>query len=324
MAGSSGNSPGPWLVTGANGFVGRALCEFLHQRGLPFRAVVRRRRDAQGEDIAMGDFAQADWRGVLQGVSCLFHCAARAHVMEERAADPLAEYRRANVEVSARLAEQAAAAGVSRFVFLSTVKVLGEASGERPLTENSPPDPRDDYARSKLEAEEVLAGIGRLSGMDVVILRVPLLYGPAVKGNFLSLLKVVARGWPLPLGSIDNRRSLLYLGNLCAALLAIGQRGSCPSGTWLLSDGDDLSTPQLVRALAQALGVPARAWPCPLWFLTMLAALAGKEAAWERLRGSLAIDASAFNQTFGWHPPYSVAQGLAETAAWYRRRQSLA
>lgn len=322
MAGSSGNPPGLWLITGAGGFVGRAFCEHLDQAGIRHRAVVRKRREAQGREVALGDFAQADWRGVLQGVDCVFHFAARAHVMRERAADPLAEYRRANVEVSARLAEQAAAAGVKRFIFLSSVKVLGEASGERPFDQRSSPAPEDDYALSKHEAEVVLAGIGRLTGMEVLILRVPLLYGPAVKGNFLRLLRMVARTWPLPLGSIANRRSLLYLGNLCDALLMLGRRPTCPSGAWLLADGQDLSTPQLIRALATALGVPARVWPCPLVFLAMAAGLAGKDAAWARLKGSLAVDGSAFRQEFGWRPPFTVAQGLAETAAWLRRRSS--
>ncbi|MBI3148613.1 MAG: NAD-dependent epimerase/dehydratase family protein [Betaproteobacteria bacterium] len=323
MAGNSGKREGLWLVTGANGFVGQAFCDLLYAQGVPYRAVVRKRRQAQGDDLALGDFAHADWRGVLRDVSCVFHLAARAHVMQERSPDPLAEYRRANVEVSARLAEQAAAAGVRRLVFLSTVKVLGEANAGRPYTDADPPAPQDHYAISKREAEEVLTGIGQITGMEVLILRVPLIYGPGVKGNFLSLLRLVARGWPLPLASLRNRRSLLYLGNLGAALVMLGRRAEAQRGNWLLADGEDLSTPQLIRSLATALDRPTRLFPCPPILLAAAADLFGKKPAWERLQGSLAVDATPFFQHFDWTPPFSARQGLAETAAWYRRRDAL-
>lgn len=319
-AGSFGKLRRPWLVTGANGFVGRAFCDLLHAEGIAHRAVVRQARRALAGEIALGDFATADWREVLAGVDCVFHLAARAHVMEERAADPLAEYRRANVEVSARLADQAAAAGVRRFVFLSTVKVLGEYTRANPFTDADAPAPQDDYAKSKLEAEEVLAGIGRLRGMEVLILRVPLIHGPEVKGNFLTLLKWVARGIPLPLGAIRNQRSLLYLANLCHALRKLGELNQAHSGCWLLADPDPISTPALARGLAQALGVPSRVFPLPGFILTSAAAILGREAAWERLHGSLVVDARRFCREFDWTPPFTLQQGLAETAAWYRRR----
>lgn len=320
MAGNSGSARGSWLVTGANGFVGRAFCEQLSAQGIAHRAVVRKARRAQAGEIALGDFALADWREVLAGVDCVFHLAARAHVMQERAADPLAEYRRANLEVTARLAEQAAAAGVRRFVFLSTVKVLGESTTEKPFADTDPPAPQDDYARSKREAEEALAAIGRLHGMEVQILRVPLLYGPEVKGNFLSLLKWVSRGLPLPLGAIRNQRSLLHVGNLCAALRKLGEEDRARSGCWLLADPEALSTPELARKLAAALGVPARVFPLPRFLMTAAAAILGREAAWERLKGSLVIDSRPFYREFSWAPPFTLEQGLAETAAWYQQR----
>jgi len=322
MAGSSGSSRGTWLVTGANGFVGRAFCNLLRAEGIAHRAVVRKARQGQPGEIALGDFAGADWRKALAGVDCVFHLAARAHVMRERAKEPLAEFRRANVEATARLAEQAAAAGVRRFVFLSTIKVLGESTLERPFTDGDPPAPQDDYAQSKREAEEILAGIGRLHGMEVQILRVPLIYGPQVKGNFLSLLKWVARGVPLPLGSIRNQRSLLYVGNLCHAMRMLGEQGQGHPGCWLLADPNPVSTPELARRLALALGVPARVFPLPRFLMTLAAALLGREAAWNRLNGSLVADAQRFCREFAWSSPFSLEQGLAETAAWYRRQNS--
>ncbi len=320
MAGNSSKAAKRWLVTGANGFVGRAFCDLLRERGIAHCAVVRNKRAARDGETVLGDFAQADWRGVLAGVDCVFHLAARAHVMRERSPHPLADYRRANVEVSARLAEQAAAAGVRRFVFLSTVKVLGEGTTARPYSDLDPVAPQDDYARSKQEAEDLLGAIGRATGMEVLILRVPLVYGPGVKGNFLSMLRWIARGLPLPLGAIENRRNLLYLGNLCAALAMLGGRSKAPSGCWLLADPGVLSTPALAREIAAALGVRAHVWRVPGFLLAGAAALLGREASWARLNGSLEVDASPFLRDFDWSPPYTREQGLIETARWFNRR----
>lgn len=320
MAGNSADSGGLWLVTGANGFVGRAFCDALDAAGIAFRAAVRNRRSNAGQEVALGDFAQADWRSALNGVSTVFHLAARVHIMKERAPDPLAEFRRANVEAALRLAEQAAAAGVRRFVLLSTVKVLGEETTTRAFNETSPPAPQDAYAQSKAQAEEALAALGRLTGMEVIVLRVPLVYGPGVRGNFLSLLDWVWRGLPLPLASIQNRRSLLYLGNLCDALIAVGRSEGRHAGHYLLADGEDFSTPDLLRGLAAALGKRSRLLPCPPALLLTLGKLVGQGSAVSRLAGSLAIDARAFAREFKWTAPCTLAQGLAETAAWYRRR----
>jgi nucleoside-diphosphate-sugar epimerase len=310
------------LVTGASGFVGRALCGRLVAQGRAVRAAMRSEASAPAlpgcEPVTVGEIGpQTDWREALRGVDTVAHLAARVHVMREAGVQPLADYRRVNVEGTLRLARSAAAAGVRLLVFLSSVKVNGEASS-RPLVEADAPAPSDAYGISKWEAEQELSGLARETGLRIVILRPPLVYGPRVKANFLRLMQAVARGVPLPLASIDNRRSLVYLGNLVDAIGACLTHPRVAGGTYFVSDGEDLSTPELVRRLAAALSVRPHLWPMPPALLRGLGALTGRRAAVERLTGSLQVEIAALRREAGWSPPFTVEQGLAETARWFR------
>jgi nucleoside-diphosphate-sugar epimerase len=304
-------------VTGADGFVGRALCSLLEAHGVS----VRRLQRASGGDkraFAVGDIGpDTDWSAALQGIHDVVHLAARVHVMRDTTGDPLAEYRRVNVEGTRTLARAAVTAGVARLVFLSSIKVNGEST-RLPFTEDDAPAPQDSYGVSKWEAEQALTQVARGSAMQWVILRPPLLYGPGVAANFLRLMHAVARGLPLPLATIDNRRSLLYLGNLVDAIRVCLSEPGAGDRLFLLSDGDDVSSAQLVRRLAAALQVRARLLRVPVAWLRMAGSIIGKSAAVERLVGSLQVDSSRFRAALGWSPPFSLEQGLAETARWYR------
>jgi nucleoside-diphosphate-sugar epimerase len=308
------------LVTGASGFVGSALCPLLEARGHAVRRAIRASGSlpGAGETVSVGELSgETDWTGALAGVQCVVHLAARTHVLRERSLDPLAEYRRVNVEATRRLAAQAAAAGARRLVFASSVKVNGEESPGRPFTEADDPRPQDAYGLSKREAEQALRALERETGLEVVVLRPPLVYGPGVKGNFLRLLQLVARGVPLPLASVRNRRSLIYVGNLADAILAACEAPQAAGRTYLVSDGEPVSTPELVRAIARALGVAPRLLPCPPALLRAAAALAGRGQEAHRLLGSLEVDGSRIARELGWRPRASLAEGLAQTARWF-------
>jgi nucleoside-diphosphate-sugar epimerase len=306
------------LVTGASGFVGRALCDVLAASGRRVRKAVRMPVPGLSDSVAVGDIGlDTGWRAALEGVSSMVHLAARTHVLRETAPDPLAEYRRINVSGTERLARSAAAHGARRFVFLSSVKVNGERTEGRPFTEDDAPHPADAYGISKWEAEQALSRIAAETGLEVVVLRPPLVYGPGVKGNFLRLMNLVARGVPLPLGAVANRRSFIYTGNLAGAIVQALDAPQAAGRTYLVSDGEDVSTPDLVRALARALGVKPRLLSLPLAALGLGATLAGKRAEFERLTGSLQVDSSRIRQELGWEPRYSLTQGLTETARWY-------
>lgn len=312
-------SAAPILVTGADGFVGRALCAALAASGRPARRAVRAARSAFPDTVAVGDIGPGtDWRAALEGVACVVHLAARAHVLRESTADSLAEYRRVNVAGTRVLAEQAARAGVQRLVFLSSVKVHGEESPDRPFTERDLPHPADAYGVSKWEAERALRAIERETGLEVVVLRPPLVYGPGVRGNFLRLLRLIARGVPLPLASVRNRRSLIYVGNLADAILAACAAPQAAGGTYLVSDGEAISTPDLARAIARALGVASRLFALPPRLLEIAARTAGRGEEARRLLGSLEVDAALIGRELGFVPRYGLAQGLAETARWFR------
>ncbi|MGV3628348.1 MAG: UDP-glucose 4-epimerase family protein [Betaproteobacteria bacterium] len=312
------------LVTGATGFVGEALVTALGTQQRQVRRALHASTPGNtAADIIVGDIGpDTDWRPALQGIDCIVHLAARTHVLNERSADPLAVYRQINVEATRRLAQQAAAARVQRFVFLSSIKVNGESTGEHPFSANDAPQPQDAYGISKREAEDVLRQIGADTGMEIVILRPPLVYGPGVKGNFLRLLQAVARGTPLPLASIKNRRSLVYVGNLVDAIITCMDSPAAAGKTFLVSDGEDVSTPVLIRKLAAALDTTPRLLPCPPTLLHFGAALLGKRAAAMRLTGSLAVDSSAMRQELGWQPRYSMDQGLNATGRWYHQGQN--
>ncbi len=310
------------LVTGANGFVGRALCRELLGRDRRVRAVVRRTDDPpEGCELRLvGEIGpDTDWGEALDGIDAVAHLAARVHVMRETAKDSIAAFRRTNVEGTLRLAEAAALAGVRRFVFLSSVKALGDASPDGPLTEASAAKPQDPYGASKWETEVGLARLAKETDLEIVILRPPLVYGPGVKGNFRSLIRLVDRGLPLPLGRVVNRRSLLYLGNLVDAIDRCLSHPAAAGQTYLLRDGEDLSTPDLVRRLAVALGRKALLFPVPRAVLKWAASCIGRKAEAERLLGSLTVDDGRLRWELGWQPPFTVDEGLAETAVWWRK-----
>jgi len=250
----------------------------------------------------------------LAGSSAVVHLAARVHMMRERSQDPLALYRETNTEATLNLARQAAEAGVRRFVFISTIKVNGEGRDE-PYREADAPAPLDAYAISKWEAEQGLQRIAQETGLEVVILRPPLLYGPGVKANFLRLLRMVARGWPLPLGAVRNRRSLLYLGNFVDAIRLCVEHPGAAGQTFLLDDGKPVSTPDVARALARAMNRPARLLAVPVGVLQFVGTLLGKRAELARLTGSHYVDSSAIRSRLGWKPPFSMDEGLAATVA---------
>lgn len=303
-------------ITGANGFVGRTLCERLQAERIAFRPVVRGRGVAmpgafRGSDIG----PETDWSDALEGCDMVVHLAARVHVMRETAADPLAAFRSVNTHGTQRLARQAAASGVRRLLFVSTVKVLGEDSGDRAFTEHDPAAPSDPYAISKWEAELALARVAAQTGLNVTVLRPPLVYGPGVGGNFASLASAVRRGFPLPLASIRNRRSLVYVGNLCDAILACVRNPAAGGRTFLVSDGQDLSTPEILGRCARAMGCSAHLLPCPVPLLWFMARLAGRGAAADRLTRSLAVDISALRDTLCWRPPFTLDDAFARTFA---------
>lgn len=306
------------LVTGASGFVGGKLCEAVSARGdLVYPSV---RRAQSEEQVAIGDIGPfTDWSSVLDGVDVVVHLAARVHLMHDEAADPLAEFRRINVGGTRALAEQAAKAGVSRLVFLSSIKVNGESTLPGvPFTGDDLPRPLDPYAVSKHEAEQVLNRVSSEAGMEVVVIRPCLVYGPGVRANFLSMIRWLDKGVPLPLGAIHNRRSLLALDNLVDLIVTCTEHPAAANQTFLAADGEDLSTTALLRRLGHALGVPARLVPVPPTMLRAGAALIGKREIADRLCGSLQVDISKTRSVLGWEPPVDVDEGLARTAEWYR------
>jgi len=306
------------LVTGATGFVGRALCAELAARGLPARPVSR--RPAPGCS-AIGDIGpDTDWTQALQGVTHVVHLAARVHVMDDRAADPLAEFRRANVAATLRLARQAAAAGVRRLVFVSSVKVNGEETQPgQPFTADDVPRPQDPYGVSKLEAEQGLLELARETGMEVAIVRPPLVYGPGVGANFRSMLRWVQRGVPLPLGGVHNRRTLVALDNLADLVILCLDHPAAANQVFLAGDGEDLSTPELLRRVAKALGTRVRLLPVPPLLLRSAAALVGKGGVARRLCGSLQLDTAKTRQLLGWTPRVGVDEALRRTAQEFTR-----
>jgi len=309
------------LVTGASGFVGRALCDSLAASGRAPRRAVRQPSAGTPDTTAIGDIGpNTDWKAALDGIRCVVHLVARTHVLRETAADPLSEYRRINVMGTERLAREAAASGVRRIVFLSSVKVNGERTSTRPYTEDDMPRPEDAYGISKLEAEQALARVAAETRLEIVLLRPPLVYGPGVKGNFLRLMDIVTRGVPLPFASVANRRSLVYVGNLVAAITHAIDAPRAAGRAYLVSDGEDVSTPTLMRGIADALGVASRLFPCPPPLLEIAGMLSGRGAEIARLTGSLQVDSSRIRRELGWNPPFRLEQGLAETARWYRAR----
>ena len=304
------------LVTGANGFVGHAVWQWLNSMSDVQAVGCVRRADAFTDTgaavVTVGDLsAQTDWSVALAAVDVVVHAAARVHVMQDTETDPLSAFRAVNVEGTLNLARQAAAAGVKRFVFISSVKVNGESTRiGRPFTEADTSNPQDAYGLSKHEAEQGLRQLAVDTGMEAVIIRPPLVYGPGVKANFAALMRAVQRGWPLPLGAVHNQRSLVALSNLVDFIVTCISHPQAANQTFLVSDGQDLSTTELVRGMARAAGVPARLLPVPVWALQAGATLLGKGDAVQRLCGNLQVDISKARQLLGWVPPISSDEGL--------------
>lgn len=305
------------LVTGANGLVGRALCSVLDQsEDQVIRAV---RTSTTPWEVPVGDLNEnTQWDGVLTSkIDAVVHLAGKVPLSDKEVGAQANQYHQANTLGTANLARQCAQHGVKRFIFVSTVKVLGEGKGE-PYRADDLAEPDDAYAISKWEAEQALWQIAQETGMEVVILRPPLVYGPGVKGNFLRLMQAIDKRRPLPLGAIQNRRSLIYLGNLVDAIRLCIAHTSAAGKTFLVSDGDDVSTPELIRRMAVALKRRPFLVPVPVDWMKWAGAMLGQRAAVDRLVGSLAVDNAPLQEELGWRPPYTMQAGLAETVQWYR------
>ena len=313
------------LVTGPDGFVGYRLCDRLLQdgysvRGAQFAPVPL----PEGcESVVVGDLAEAtNWDEALDGVDRVVHLAARVHIMNDDSADPLEAFRHVNVEGTRKLAEAAVRAGVKRFVFISSIKVLGEATTDRSFFADDPFAPQDPYGISKMEAEQLLLALSKESGMEVTIVRPPLVYGPSVRANFLKLLSIVNKGIPLPFGLVNNRRSLVFVDNLVDFLACCLTHEKSGNESFLVSDGHDLSTAELVRAIATAFGRHPVLLPVPPALMKLAGSLLGKRPEVDRLCGSLALDISKARKLLGWNPPVSAEDGLKETVEWFLKEKS--
>ena len=303
------------LITGANGFLGRAVLTALEERNIPVRAAVRVL--VQNNHVAVGDIGPGtNWSSALKAVDTIVHTAARTHVMNESSMDPLSEFRKVNVEGTLNLASQAAEASVKRFIFISSIKVNGESTVlGKPFTENDKPNPLDPYSISKRESELRLCQLAKESGMEVVIIRPPLVYGPGVKANFQKMMRWIHSGVPLPLGSIHNKRSLVGLENLVSLIVNCIENPAAANQTFLAGDGEDLSTTELMQRIGNVMGKPARLIPFPSGLLILVATLLGKKDVTQRLCGSLQVDISKAREMLEWEPPVSVDEGLRKTVA---------
>lgn len=302
------------LLTGATGFVGKALATALMAKnGCSLTCALRQPHSGVPGNVVITDELDdtADWSAAVADQDVVIHAAARAHVMKEEVADPLEEYRRVNVKGTLRLARQAAEAGVKRFVFVSSIKVNGEKTlpGRR-YTAGDLPCPEDAYGLSKLEAEQKLQALAQDTGMEVVIIRPPLVYGPGVKGNFATLIKLVSKGLPLPLGAVDNKRSLVALANLVDLIIVSADHPAAANQVFLVSDGMDMSTTELLKGLGRAMGKPARLLPVPPKLLIWGAGLLGKRGMAQRVLGSLQVDITKTCRVLAWAPPLTPEEGL--------------
>lgn len=313
------------LVTGASGFVGKAIILrlLLDKKFIPV-AAGRSATSLQGLcSVVPFDLTSGQMMPKLDGIQVVIHAAARVHVMNETATDALTEFRKVNVEGSLKLARYAAESGVKRFIFISSIKVNGESTSlGRPYKPDDCPAPTDPYGISKFEAEEGLKALGHSLGMEIVIIRPPLVYGPGVKANFLSMLSWLNKGVPLPLGAINNQRSIIALGNLVDFIIVCIDHPAASNQVFLVSDGVDLSTTQLLHCLARALGKKARLLPLPVGMLKLVASIFGKKALAQRICESLQVDISKNNELLGWTPPVNMTKAMRQTAAYYLEKQT--
>jgi nucleoside-diphosphate-sugar epimerase len=309
------------VVTGSSGLIGHALCEQLLDRGADVRRLLRQEILCDDSISPEGFSIKVDWENIFSEVATVIHCAARVHLMSDRVDNPLAEYRRINVELTLNLARHAAKAGVRRFIFLSSIKVNGEHTIlEKPFTADDIPNPQDFYAISKHEAELGLRLISRETGIEIVIIRAPLVYGPEVKANFLSMVRWLALSMPLPFGAINNRRSLIGIDNLIDLIITCIDHPGAANQIFLASDGQDLSTTDILKHMASALNRPARLISVPVPLLYFFATLIGRRPAIERLCSSLQVDISKTSNILGWRPKITLDEGFTRVAGWYERR----
>ena len=311
-----------FMVSGAGGFVGKALCAELIRRGQSVSAAVRSENllIENAEVIVVGTIdSETNWADALRDVDVIIHLAARVHVMRENASDPLGEFLKVNLHGTLNLARQAVCFGVKRLVFVSSIKVNGEqTSATQSFTELDESNPQDFYSISKSQAEQALWRIARETGLEIVVVRPPLVYGPGVKGHFAQMLTVAAKHIPLPFASVHNRRSLIYVENLVDALIACATHPVAAGQTYLVCDGVDVSTSDLLYQIGDALGCPAHLLPFPLSWLRILGKLSGKSDQVERLLSSLQVDSGKIRRDLNWVPPYTLQQGLQATAESYR------
>ncbi|MCS6944456.1 MAG: NAD-dependent epimerase/dehydratase family protein [Burkholderiaceae bacterium] len=303
------------FVTGANGFIGRHLCQRLERRGFTVTRAVRRTAacSAANRSVATGDLAACErLAALLAGHEVVVHLAGRAHVLKETAPNPYSAFEQANVIATARLAQAAVVAGVRRFVFVSSIGVFGDrATG--PLNESNAPAPRGPYAESKLRAERVLTEIGGRTSLETVIVRPPLVYGPHCSGNMARLVRLVASGIPLPLGGFTDKRSFIGVDNLCALIESVIRHPAAAGETFVAADGEDVSLPQLIHYLADGLGVHARLFRVPVLMLRLAASLIGQRATLAKLTAPLRVDITKARELLGWSAEVSVAEGLRAT-----------
>lgn len=276
------------------------------------------------DHVAIGDIDGAtDWSSALEGVDAVIHAAARVHVLHEPVRDPLSEFRHVNIDATVKLAEQAAEAGVKRFVFLSTIGVLGNYS-KTPMNEHKNPTPPNAYSASKREAEVRLMQVADRTGLEVVIIRPPLVYGPGVKANFLRLMQAVDKGLPLPFGRVRNLRDFVSIDNLCSLILLCLHHPAAANQMFVVADGEPISTPALIRRLAKLMGRPSRLLPVPRWMLWQGARLMHKERLYHSICSSLRVDTSHARRTLGWQPVETLDEGLRQTVAWYMHQKQAA
>jgi len=307
------------LLTGSTGFVGSALLAELKK--LPEFHVVSAVRSAvsppSDDVVVVGNIdGTTDYSSALNGVDVVVHSAARAHIMRDEVSDPLAEYRKVNVEGTLNLAKQAVAAGVKRFVYISSIKVNGESTTSMAaFTETDSAKPEDPYGVSKHEAEEGLRLLAQETGLEVVIIRPPLVYGPGVKANFLSLIKLSATKLPLPFGAVNNHRSMVYVGNLVDLIVRCINHPAAANQTFLVSDGEDVSLRNLVTYIRLCFGRSPRLLPVPVGLFKLAGALTGKRGVVDRLVGDLQVDSTKARALLEWAPLFTVTQGIEATVA---------